>query len=78
VNGQPIAAPPARVVAYTSYQKYTISFRAGAGGSIRVWYYAPKVKFITNFGAQQQPASYAIIDAVSLVKTGGATSRPKR
>jgi outer membrane protein assembly factor BamB len=78
VNGQPIAAPPARVVAYNGYQKYTLSFRAPAGGSIRVWYYAPKVRFIPNFGAQQQPASYAVIDAVSLVKTGGSTSRPNR
>ena len=67
VNGQLAATPPARVVAYTGYQKYTFTFRAPARGSIRVWYYAPKVQFIPNFGAQQQPASHAIIDVVSLV-----------
>lgn len=70
-NGKAAPGSPAKIAPYLGYQKQTIVFSAIKGSRVTVTFYAPKVQPISNFTTSpgSQPPSYALIDAVTLVKS---------
>ncbi len=60
----------AQVLPFSGYLKYSFYFNAKKGSEIKVWYYVPGVQPILNYKTfpANQPAPYAVIDHVMLVK----------
>jgi hypothetical protein len=70
VDGELVGSPQF-VKPYAGYQRYTVTFDARQGSTIRVWYHAPQSAPLPFFGITpdiSQPLAYAVLDSVSLTR----------